>query len=108
VRDNRRYGVLVAGAESEGDLPTTTIERETLRDLLDLTVEPLHPPPPHPPPPHAQAAPYVQHAHTVPRGQVRRREEPTADDLDAQLSPLVVLGVLGLLLVVFIAVSHLH
>ena len=91
----------VARAEIEGEttatveLPTTTIERETLRDLLDLSVAP--------------PAQQAHRAHTVPRGQVRRRDEPEADDdLDGQLSPLIVLGVLGLLLVVFIAVSQLH
>lgn len=92
---NQRYGVFVAArAQSEADQPTTTIERETLRDLLDMTVEP---PPPAP-----------QRVHTVPRDRVRRRDEFADDDLDAQLSPLVVIGVFGLLLVVFIAVSHLH
>ncbi|HEX5058085.1 MAG TPA: hypothetical protein VFV99_01940 [Kofleriaceae bacterium] len=85
----------MARAETEGE-PTTTIERDALRDLLDLTVEP----------PSAQPAHPAQHAHTVPRGQVRHRDD--ADDLDPQLSPLVVIGVLGLLLVVFIAVSQLH
>jgi len=85
----------VARAETEGE-PTTTIERDALRDLLDLTAEP----------PSAQPAHPAHHAHTVPRGRVRPRDED--DDIDGQLSPLVVIGVLGLLLVVFIAVSHLH
>lgn len=76
---------------------TVAIERERLLELIDRT-----------------SAPPVQHAHVVPRERLRDREpwQRPADELDTDispsLSPLLVLGVIALLLVVFVAATQLR
>lgn len=84
---------------------TVAIERDRLLGLLDQTASP------------------VQRAHTVPRERVRARDSvrriglPPLERLDDEeldtdvrpsLSPLLVLGVIALLLVVFVAATQLR
>jgi hypothetical protein len=75
--------------DDEAERPTVTIERDSLRSLIDQTSDPLN----------------VHHAHTVPRTRLRTREEL---DLGPPLSPLLVLGVIALLITVFVAITQLH
>lgn len=85
---------------------TVAMRRDRLLDLIDQT-----------------AAPPVQRAHTVPRERVRardavrrtglsplaRRDDEELDtDIGPSLSPLLVLGVIALLLVVFVAATQLR
>jgi hypothetical protein len=77
--------------DDEAERPTVTIERDSLRSLIDQTSDPLS----------------AHHAHTVPRTRVRTREELDLE-LGPPLSPLLVLGVVALLITVFVAVTQLH
>jgi hypothetical protein len=86
---------------------TVAMRRDRLLDLIDQT-----------------ATPPVQHAHTVPRERVRARDavrriglaplarpdddEDLDTDIGPSLSPLLVLGVIALLLVVFVAATQLR
>lgn len=84
---------------------TVAMRRDRLLDLIDQS-----------------AAPRVQHAHTVPRERLPapdavRRMPPRArpadyealdSDIGPALSPLLVLGVIALLLVVFVAATQLR
>ncbi len=82
----------------EADRPTVAIERERLLGLIGQTAEPP-----------------IGRAHTVPRDRLRGRPEVAGDDEDGldvdlgeSLSPLLVLGVIALLLVVFVAATQLR
>lgn len=74
--------------------PTVAIEREQLLDLIEQT-----------------SSPPVQRPHVVPRERLRDRgpiRRAGDAELDADVSPLLVLGVIALLLVVFVAATQLR
>jgi len=73
--------------------PTALIERDRLRELIDASTEP-----------EPQAL-----AHTIRRDKLRLDREPMLDtDISPSLSPILVAAVIALLIVVFIAATHIR
>jgi hypothetical protein len=71
--------------------PTALIERDRLRELIDASTEPEPQP----------------LAHTIRREKLRVDREPMLDtDIRPSLSPILVAAVIALLIVAFIAATH--
>jgi hypothetical protein len=70
--------------------PTALIEREQLRELIDASAEPDRPP----------------RAHTIRRELLRAREDALNTDIRPSLSPILVAAVVTLLIIAFIAATH--
>ena len=70
--------------------PTALIEREQLRELIDASADPEPPP----------------RAHTIRRELLRAREDALDTDIRPSLSPILVAVVVTLLIIAFIAATH--